>query len=104
MDDVRIIRKTQQIHEVDFMMLGTAASFSFNLLTEQGDEVKELNDCFVVLKKSTTPSEVFTIYKRNLLVRSDRIKTVDIIPPGESALDKHLEFLKTEQTRPVSAT
>lgn len=103
MDNVRTVKKTEQVHEVDFLMLGTQAPFSYNLREAQGDEVKELADCFVVLKKSITPPEMFTVYKHNLLVRSDRVLTIEIVPPGESALDKHLESLRQEQTHPANS-
>lgn len=99
MDDVRVIKKTEKIHEVDFLVLGQPTPLSFNLRIDRGDAVVEKNDRYEVTCKSADPVEFHTIYKRNLLARSDRIRVIEVPEPGESALDKHLESLRQEQTR-----
>lgn len=103
MDSIRTIKKTEKIHEADFLMLGQSAPLSFYLRTDRGDEVVEKDDRYVLFCKSADPVEVHTVYKRNLLTCSERVRVIEVSAPGESALDKHLESLRQEQTRPVNS-
>lgn len=97
-DNVRTVKKTQKIHEVEFMMLGYSAPSTFYLLLDQGDSINELPDRFEIVRKSADPVEFRTVFKQNLLEKADRIRIVEIPEPGESALDKHLEQLRQEQS------
>ena len=98
-DAVRTVPKTKQVQELDFVFIGDPRPFQLTLDVGAGDDLRQQGNALVVHLRSKG-DEIIEINRDNLLFYSSRIRTVELPAPGESAIEKHLESLRQEQTAP----